>query len=297
MLRLQPPAPEQPTSPESATVALNITLRSAATVSSEKHPESNEDAFYTSERVFVVCDGVGSYHKSLGAQVASQTIGAVLNESSGSCHTQSDTENLMRTAFEKAHYSAQECASPTTATAAYFWNDGSTAKVTIGNVGDSEAFLIRDGDIALLSWKAGELLDAHERYQQIIKFLGLQATSRAGLAKMIEETDNLPANPFDGDAAEKAARYFQSRHFINSAVGHGANPPEPVINTYSLREGDVLVLVTDGIIDPLVPDEIQAIVAAGGSAYDLLEAAKASQWEDRQKMDDRTAIIVECHAK
>ena len=90
------------------------------------------------------------------------------------------------------------------------------------HVGDSRAYLVRDGEIRRLTHDhtAGEIIR--------------------------ERGHAAPADAFD--------------HMLVNAVGADTTPPDPEVHDVSLEQRDVLVLVTDGITRYVSDDEISRVV-------------------------------------
>lgn len=110
---------------------------------------SNEDAVFVGETVWVVADGMGG---AAGGHIASSTaVDSLAGLDGARFGNAEEAEAAMRRAVQDANRAVREAASEeprlegmgTTVTAAML--DG--ADLYIGHVGDSRAYLLRDGDL------------------------------------------------------------------------------------------------------------------------------------------------------
>ena len=196
---------------------------------------ANEDAFFAHAPVFAVADGMGG---AQAGEVASRTVVDCLRR--GLPDGGSPEERLAALAEEanglihrKAAEDEQRAGMGTTLTAAYVDEDA----VSFGHVGDSRAYLFRDG-------KLKQLTNDHSLVGEMVR--------RGKLT------------------AEQAEEHPQ-RSIITRALG-----PEPAVEvdhmTTFARDGDVFLLCSDGLTS-MVPDEqIERTLA---DAPDLQAAGQA----------------------
>lgn len=165
----------------------------------------------------------------------------------------------VRLAFERAHRRIQEVAGQhaewremgTTLTAAWI----SASRALIGHVGDSRAYLIRQGT-------ARQLTQDHSVAAELVR---------------------------NGHLTEQEARRHPHRHVLTRALGGDRMPAVDVLEV-ELLPGDRLVLCTDGLTTALEAEEIARTVAEAPSAREaadalLLEATR------KQAPDNVTAVV------
>jgi serine/threonine protein phosphatase PrpC len=143
---------------------------------------NNEDAVYTCDsiedekinqrgRLYIVADGTGGQE---GGRTASSMAAAIINEHFYDEKT-ADIEESLRTAIKTAHEALYELAQKVRA-----WAEMSTTlvaavvhqgKVYIAHVGDSRAYLIRDGQARLLT-RDHVWLEDDDNYGALTRWLG-----------------------------------------------------------------------------------------------------------------------------
>jgi len=205
----------------------------------------NEDRFLAEPPLLVVADGMG------GAQ-AGEVAAAVAVEAVAGLGTDTSVGRL-RQAVEEANRSIREMAAAdpersgmgTTVTAALL----EPGRLELVHVGDSRAYLLRDGALRRLT-------DDHSIVGELV---------RRGLLTE-EEADAHP-----------------QRNVITRALG--AEPEVQVDElVYELRPGDVILLCTDGLYAEVGDDAIAGIIAGAQSlaeaADGLVEAANAAGGSD-----------------
>lgn len=187
---------------------------------------SNEDSVYCSTEagVFVVADGMGGHAAGeVASAIASEWISERL---CGACVTMEleQVEDRFRTAFVEAgreilRQAAENTARlgmGTTATVLLLREDG---RYVIGHIGDSRAYLVRDGSI-------GQITRDHSWVQ--------------------EQVDR-------GMITPAQAKNHPQSNIITRALGTEAYPTPDLYNGL-VRAGDVFLLASDGLTD-MVPEE------------------------------------------
>jgi serine/threonine protein phosphatase PrpC len=195
---------------------------------------SNEDSVYCSAEsgVFVVADGMGGHAAGeVASAIASEWIAERL---CGACLTMEleQVEDRFRTAFVEAgreilRQAAENTARlgmGTTATVLLLREDG---PYVIGHIGDSRAYLVRDGSIR-------QVTRDHSWVQ--------------------EQVDRGMITP------EQAKNHPQS-NIITRALGTEAYPTPDLYNGM-LRAGDIFLLGSDGLTDMVSEEHLLAILEA-----------------------------------
>ena len=196
-----------------------------ASTDTGRQRSANEDSFFARAPVFVVADGMGG---AQAGEVASSVATAAFepgNEAGQSpeAYLRSVAETANRRIHELAREDASRSGMGTTLTAAFVDGD----EVSLAHVGDSRAYLFRDGELRRL-------------------------TSDHSLVEELRR---------QGRLTEEEAVEHPQRSIITRALG-----PEPDVDvdtmTYPARPGDVLLLCSDGLTTMLSDEEIGAVLRA-----------------------------------
>ncbi|HEX3617700.1 MAG TPA: Stp1/IreP family PP2C-type Ser/Thr phosphatase [Solirubrobacteraceae bacterium] len=184
---------------------------------------SNEDSSYAGAPVFVVADGMGG---AQAGEVASQMVVEAFAEGLPQDGT---PEERLSVVVQKANHeiharSRSDAASAgmgTTVTAAYLDEDS----VALAHVGDSRAYLLRDGELSRLT-------EDHSLVEELLR---------------------------GGKLTEEEALEHPQRSVITRALGI-----EPIVEidtwTYPLRPGDVVLLCSDGLTSMLSEQQVQQVL-------------------------------------
>jgi protein phosphatase len=193
----------------------------------------NEDSAFARAPVFVVADGMGGAQAGeVASRIAIETFEAGLGDSG------SPEERLAvrareanRRIYDRSRTEPAASGMGTTLTAAYL-DDGSVA---IAHVGDSRAYLFRDGELTRLT-------QDHSLVDELVR---------------------------RGKLTEEQAAEHPQRSIITRALG-----PEPEVEvdtwSYPVRRGDVLLLCSDGLTSMISEERIAQVL---GSAESLDDAA------------------------
>ena len=207
--------------------------------------KDNQDSGYVGPHVVAVCDGVGGAARG---DIASSTAIAQLRKLEdappGPDTTDSDLLGLVSNALRRAHDRIAELVdenpslngTSTTATVALF--DGKRAG--LGHVGDSRAYLFRDGELS-------QLTNDHTFVQTLID---------------------------EGRINEAEARVHPHKNLILKAID-GTHDLEPDLFVLELQLGDRLLLCSDGT-GVLDPGRLADILASGSPDYAAVELVRAS---------------------
>ena len=230
-----------------------------------RHRAENQDTFaiadLASGMLALVCDGMGGGPAGeLAARVAASTIvdelegaGAAVVEEPGSA-LKSAVEGANRAILDEVTAHPEEKGMGTTCTAAVFAPD----HVAVAQVGDSRAYLLRDGHLELLT-----------RDQTIA-------------SQMVEA----------GVLAPDDVARFPYRHVLSQALGT-KKPVEPVITDIALKEGDRVLLCSDGLHGPVPDDAISAILKVSGDAAQAARALVAAALAAGGP-DNVTVVVADC---
>jgi PPM family protein phosphatase len=208
---------------------------------------TNEDSLVVAPPFFAVADGMGGARAGeVASQLATEAFGG---ESDPSEPAEGQLARIVRDAnrriYELASSDESRRGMGTTLTAAKIEGD----EVSIGHVGDSRAYRLRD-----------EALE--------------QLTRDHSLVAELERT---------GQISPEAAEHHPQRSIITRALG-----PEPDVDvdTYTVtgREGDVFLLCSDGLTGMVSDDEVASILRSAdglqAAAETLVRAANQSGGKD-----------------
>ena len=219
----------------------------------------NEDAFICEPPLFAVADGMGG---ARAGEVAAGLAATAFEEAGADVHSDSGLEALIEEANRRIW--ERSVTDPATAgmgaviTAAFV--DTKTGTVTVGHVGDSRAYRIRDGAIEQLT------------------------TDHSLVAELVESGVLTP---------EEAERHPQ-RSAITRALG-----TEPAVSVDTLTvealPGDLFLICSDGLSSMLEDDEIAELVSSvqagtrggGGSARTRGECSRRRGQHHRRPLRAR----------
>jgi protein phosphatase len=184
---------------------------------------SNEDAAYARAPVFVVADGMGG---ARAGEVASQIAVEVFQrglpeEGSAEQRLAAAAREANRRIHELSHESNERAGMGTTLTAVYLDGDA----LAIAHVGDSRAYLFRDG----------------------------------ALKRLTQDHTLVNALVMQGKLTEDQAAEHPQRSIITRALGPEADV-EVDTWSYPLRGEDVVLLCSDGLTGMISEDRIAAIL-------------------------------------
>jgi serine/threonine protein phosphatase PrpC len=201
----------------------------------QSHPgrrrRRNEDAFVISPPLFAVADGMGG---AKAGEIASRLAAAAVREEEGG---RADVGELIREAnrrvFERARDDASASGMGTTMTVALVEDD----HVTIGHVGDSRAYRLRDGELE-------QLTEDHSLVAELVR---------------------------SGRLSPEEAEMHPQRSVITRALGTEADVDVDTF-TVDAQPGDVFLICSDGLTT-MVGDE-RIVTAVTEHRDDLERAAK-----------------------
>lgn len=190
----------------------------------------NEDAFVISPPLFAVADGMGG---AKAGEIASRLAAAAVREESGRVDVAELIREANRRVFERARDDASASGMGTTMTVALVEGD----QVTIGHVGDSRAYRLRDHELE-------QLTEDHSLVAELVR---------------------------SGRLSPEEAESHPQRSVITRALGTEA---EVDVDTFSAdaHPGDVFLLCSDGLTTMV--DETRIVEVVDQSRDDLERAAK-----------------------
>ena len=223
--------------------------------------QNNEDSYLRKPElgVFAVADGLGGHE---GGEVASQlvvtTVGDFLaSRLAGSPDAASGEEDLLQQAVRLAHHEVQNQQvgklSTMASTITVVLLQGREARVC--NLGDSRTFLLRRGEVRRLTRDHTVLTEMQE----------------AGIDT---------STPF-------ALRH---RNSLTGAVGM-EDSVEPESTRATVEPGDMLLLASDGLYEPVPPELMLEQLARGGTMQEMVERLVTLAY-DRGGTDNITGVLV-----
>jgi protein phosphatase len=208
--------------------------RSTVATHTGRKRRHNEDAYVLQPPLFAIADGMGG---ARAGEVASRLAAAALQsgevDGNGKERVTALIQAANRRVYERSSQDAEVAGMGTTMTVALV-EDGT---VTLGHVGDSRAYVLRDGELE-------QLTDDHSLVAELVR---------------------------GGKLSAEEAEHHPQRSVITRALG---TDPDVDVDTFTVEaeDGDVFVLCSDGLTDMVGDDEIGEVLA--GSRENLKEAAE-----------------------
>lgn len=200
---------------------------SASLCETGKVREMNEDAVLERSNLYAVADGMGGHQAGeVASNLALSVLEQYVEDNIGAVSGEKLVARAVEAANSAVYHKAQESSSyrsmGTTITALY--REGDTAY--IAHVGDSRAYLIRDGKLKRLT------------------------VDHSLVAKLIE----------DGEITEEQARTHPQRNIILKALGLEPQV-EADVSAVEIKPADEFLLASDGLIDEVEDDDIERTLA------------------------------------
>ena len=228
--------------------------RAAAVTDTGLQRLRNEDAFVCEPPLFAVADGMGG---ARAGEVAARLAAAALEEAGRSVE---DVAGLIseanRRIWERSLADPETAGMGTTVTAALV--DGAAGTVTIGHVGDSRAYVVRDRVLEQLT------------------------SDHSLVAELVEGGVLTP---------EEAERHPQ-RSAITRALG-----TEPTVEvdvfTFDTAPGDLFLLCSDGLSSMVADEKVAAVIEDAGSDPTSAAEALVAAANERGGQDNITVVLFE----
>jgi protein phosphatase len=214
--------------------------------------EGNEDSYLTEEPLFAVADGMGGHRGGeVASQLAVETLEKLFRQGAGELPDQVQEAN--RVVFERSSLDRKVAGMGTTLTAALVEDD----RVRLAHVGDSRAYLLRDGELGLLT-------EDHTLVHRMVS---------------------------EGEISKEEAQTHPQRSVLTRAIG-----VDTVVDvddeTLQVRPGDRLLLCTDGLTSMVSEDQIEEALR---SVPDAQEAAQrlVQMANEAGGMDNTTVLVLD----
>lgn len=212
--------------------------------------ERNEDSLLTQEPLFAVADGLGGH---LGGEVASSLALETLANVKSPAELPDGVRKANQAVFERAAGDPKLAGMGTTLTAVF----GERGEFHLAHVGDSRAYLLRDGEFT-------QITDDHTVVQEAVR---------------------------EGRLTAGEAQIHPQRSILTRALGVEADVDVDEA-TQTVRAGDRILLCTDGLTGMLSDATIQGILEAEkdteAAADALIEGAV-----DEGGIDNVTAVVID----
>ena len=205
----------------------------------------NEDAWVCHPPLFAVADGMGG---ARGGEIASRVAATALGESvdgSGEARVVALIQEANRQVYDRAREDSEAAGMGTTITVALFEN----GIVSIGHVGDSRAYLIRDRSV-------DQLTEDHSLVAELVR---------------------------TGRLSPEEAESHPQRSVITRALG---TDPDVDVDSFSVeaKPGDVFLICSDGLTAMVDDDTILDVIERDrgdldGAAKELVNAANRNGGE------------------
>lgn len=229
--------------------------------------QNNEDCILADDNlgIYLLADGIGGHNAGeVASALAVETVYSILR--SNIEHTEADGYfELMVHAMHTAHWeiSTKSQSSPS------FMRMGTTLVVAV--LRENKAYIVNAGDSRCYLFHGFHNLPTSLLGSERQKFVRLTNDHTVG--------DQLLASGISIGQIPK-----KQFHTLTQSVGCG-DPPYPDFNIIELKQGDMLLICSDGLTDMLADAEIEAILASNADsldalASDLIDAANANGGRD-----------------
>jgi protein phosphatase len=212
---------------------VSLTVRAGAATDTGRVRSVNQDAFLVlgDQGLYVVADGMGGHQ---GGEVAAQMAVEVLRSTYASSTVEALTEAIAD-ANERIHDAGEadpglQGMGTTLVAAALVREDGSQhpddpAQLLVANVGDSRAYLFRDGDLT-------QLTEDHSMVADLLR---------------------------EGRISEEEAEVHPQRNIVTRVLGPYDTVEVDLWPVDAVR-GDRVLLCSDGLSNEVAPDQIAAVL-------------------------------------
>lgn len=284
-----PQEPRRDPEAENHEPAWDVVLGHATAKDPRPEKLQNEDRLLELPDQGIVCvvDGAGGHRNA--ATAAQASIDAVRDYylSTPTARNLEEAKNNIALALKNAHdavadynYRVGSNSVAAAALAQHFIEPSGVHKVLAASIGDVRAYIVR----------------ANGSIEQATTDNVSETTSEARFdEKRVQQEKR--SNQTSFETAEDTV-FLRNRHKLSYALGHDEFE-NPRISVSELHQGDIVILLSDGIHDVLTDDEIAQIATstnlATGTASRLVEYTAeraADPYNQRTKKDDATALVM-----
>lgn len=214
--------------------------------------QRNEDAYLIKEPLFVVADGMGGHRGGdVASTLALETIGSAASTEATPRALVDEIKRANRTVLERGESDRDLRGMGTTLTGVLTED----AKAHVVHVGDSRAYLFRDGALQ-------QLTEDHTLVQRMVR---------------------------EGRLTEDEAAQHPQRSILTRALGVDEDIPVDELSL-DIHPGDRLLLCTDGLTNMLERDRIQEILESERDPQSVCD--KMVDAANRAGGDDNITVIV-----
>src|SRR6266498_384084 len=212
--------------------------------------EGNEDSYLTEEPLFAVADGMGGHR---GGEVASQLAVETLEKrfKQGARDLPDQVQEANRVVFERSVVDEKVAGMGTTLTAALVEGD----QIRLAHVGDSRAYLLREGDLRLLT-------EDHTLVHRMVT---------------------------EGEISKEEAETHPQVSVLTRSLG-----VETVVDvdddTVQVRAGDRLLLCTDGLTSMVSEQAVEEVLRAVPDSQEAAE--RLVQLANEGGGSDNTTVVI-----
>jgi PPM family protein phosphatase len=212
--------------------------------------EGNEDSYLAEEPLFAVADGMGGHRGGeVASQLAVETLEKLFKKRIGELPDQVQEAN--RVVFERSVVDEKVAGMGTTLTAALVEGD----RVRLAHVGDSRAYLLRDGHLGLLT-------EDHTLVHRMVT---------------------------EGEISKEEAETHPQRSVLTRALGVDTNV-DVDDDTVQVRPADRLLLCTDGLTSMVSEQAIEEVLRAVPDPQEA--AARLIRLANEGGGTDNTTVVV-----
>jgi serine/threonine protein phosphatase PrpC len=231
-------------------------VRSAARTDPGRRRRGNEDAYVDQAPLYAIADGMGGAQAGeVASALAADALRELPQEGTGASRVTALIQEANRRVHDRASTDATTSGMGTTITAAIVEDDGT---VTFGHVGDSRAYLLRNGELE-------QLTEDHSLVAELVR---------------------------RGELSPAEAEVHPQRSVITRALG---TDPDIDVDTFTVQAnpGDLFLICSDGLSDMVDRGDLEVILRThrsdlDGSAKALVQAANKAGGED-----NITAVLFE----
>lgn len=235
---------------------MSLSVTAAARTDTGRVREANEDSYFAGTRVFCVADGLGGHLAGeVASQLAAKTIAELDSRPTEEAVTRlgETVRKANRLVHDEARSDSTKSGMGTTMTAVVV--DSSSAH--LAHVGDSRCYLLRDGDVTLLT------------------------EDHTVVGRMVS----------DGLLTAEQATQHPQRSMLTRALGTAKHVDVDVTHA-SLHGGDRLLLCSDGLTAVVEPNELARLLSASDDLQQVVDSLIDLSLE-RGAPDNVTVVLLD----